>query len=394
MRYANVLSGLTLVALSVSNAYAGPVEVVSGDLIVNLGDASANNKSRTLVLGPGDRRDQVSYVFIDEDGTEILDTVSGYRGDVSIQSNIGRDTIEILGLGAGNLTINTGRGNDTVYLNLVEATETLDIRTGGGRDNVMFINQVVEGNTSIRTQGGQDDVSITNSFFEGAVAVRTGGAADKLSVAFSGFAGSAPLFNGQGHGNDTYTDDGNNGFWTGDPRIRNFENVDEPVIEEPVPEPTPLAIGDIGPGGGIVFQVNGDGTGLEVFADVVANAAYGCHGTVVVDLIQQSEERLSRTGAENSADLAATNCSPAAEAVFAFSTDNGQTDDWYLPSAAEVRTILTALSPAQFAREEGGAFVTSSEDTDENSYFLLVTNLEIAPGDKRNPADVLAIRSF
>ena len=234
MNPVNTLSGALVMMLAAGSAIAsGPIQVKSGDLLVDLGDATSNASNRSLVLNPGDKPDEISYVFVDELGGETLGTIGGFTGNVNIQSNIGRDTIQLLGLQVEDLTINTGSGADTVYLNLVETMGSLDVRTGGGQDKVTIINQVVENSASIRTNGGRDNVSISSSFFEGSVAVRTGGGRDTLTVSYTGFDGPRPFFNGQGNNNDTFIDGGANGFWNGDPRIVRFENIVVPEIDEP-----------------------------------------------------------------------------------------------------------------------------------------------------------------
>lgn len=410
MNLTHITLGTTLLALAAGSAYAsGPIEVVDGTLVVNLGDARNNEVSRMVVLNPGDYADEISYSMTDESGVNTIGFVRGFTGDVSINSGKGKDTFKLLGLLVNDLTINTGAGNDTVYLNLVDASGAVDVRTGGGRDNITVINQVAEGSFSIRSQDGIDDVSIANSSFDGAVAVRTGGGNDDLSVSFSNFE-ARPLFNGQGGNNDTYIDGGGNGFWDRDPRIVRFENIEDITVEDPIdntPDPVILAIGDTGPGGGIVFQVNNAGTaGLEVSPGVVAaQSTYGCAGVLIVpetEIPQQDPLRLGLSGENNSARLAAANVqgvcdSPAAEAAFSFTTNNGATDDWILPSANELALLLTTLSTTQFPRAVPGGYWSSSENTPDNAFIVFETApgvADISPNSKNSSVAVLAIRAF
>ena len=165
-------------------------------------------------------------------------------------------------------------------------------------------------------------------------------------------------------------------------------------------------VGDIGPGGGIVFAVNAAGNGgLEVAPSIVAdNTAYGCFGTLLIPnsvIPVQNSDRTLINGDEmrelfenaNENDLCIAD---AAEATFAFSTNVA--DDWYLPSVPELQTILSRLSLEQLPRELPTAFWAASERTDELGYLILENRggvlLEPSPTSKNTQASVLAIRTF
>ena len=152
-----------LLGLYSNNTLAsGPIEIVNGSLIVDLGNAPNNGSKRTLRLGT--YGDGVNYSFTDENGVNTIGSIHGFSGEsVEIVSGRGKDTIELLGVETDNLFIDTGRGRDTVYLNFVTVHSGLDIDTRGGRDNVMFINVIAKGITKIRTRGGNDNVSIAST---------------------------------------------------------------------------------------------------------------------------------------------------------------------------------------------------------------------------------------
>lgn len=207
---------------------SGSIQVVDGNLVVDLGNAASNSEGRELTLNPGEVSNEISYVFIDGDGNETTGSMRGFTGNVEIKSNIGKDTIKLLGLEVNNLTIDTGEGNDKVYLNLVQTNGLLSVRTGRGGDNVMILGHDSDGRSLIWTQGGADDVSISNSFFSDLVHVRAGASADTLSISENTFNRRNAKFNGQGGNNDTLIDDGTNNFQGGDPRITNFENIENP----------------------------------------------------------------------------------------------------------------------------------------------------------------------
>ena len=420
MKFTKLTCAMAFLGLVSGTAMAaGPIAInANGDLLVNLGDAPGNGRTRTLNFG--NYGSEVSYAFTDENGVNTIGTIDGFNGEnVEIVSGIGRDEIRLLGLTTDNLFIDTGRGRDTVDLNFVTVHNALDIDTRGGRDNVSFINVIVDGITTLRTRGGRDNVSITASQFEGAVRFLTGATAgDELYVSFSSFDGPVPIFNGGGGGDDTFIDGGTNYFALGGPSIRRFENIEQLVAVDPVPEPEttpdpeptpeptpdpePLEVGDVGPGGGIVFQVNADGTaGLEVAPALAERAAYGCFGTQLVpfgsDLLVDTARRsvpgdamrvVFENANENNICIA-----DAAEATFAFSTD--QADDWYLPSSDELISLLSALGPDQLARP-GGGFWSSSEQTDENAFLILelVNGFDSSSANKTVLGNVLPVRSF
>ena len=219
-----------------------------------------------------------------------------------------------------------------------------------------------------------------------------------------------PIFNGGGGGDDTLIEDGTNFFQLGEPRIRNFENVERPEDLDPVdpdpvdPDPVPVtfAIGDTGPGGGIVFEVNEAGTaGLEVSSNVVgSNLQYGCFGISLVDTTQFTVDddagRQAIPGDEMRVLFDNANCiSPAAEATFAFTTD--QADDWYLPSANELVALLTALTPDQLPRAETPGYWSASEDTAQNAFLVFELpngTFDVSPNSKESQSSILAVRTF
>lgn len=137
---------------------------------------------------------------------------------------------------------------------------------------------------------------------------------------------------------------------------------------------------------------------LEVYPSVVAaDSTYGCFNKLAVDLDIQIAERPNRTGVANSTDLINAACtSPAAEAIFAFSTAGGAVD-WYLPSANELIMFLSTLSSETFKRDPGSTYWPSSEQNQGNAFIVFdrESDTEVAdPVDKINVAPVLAIRTF
>jgi|GEM_PF-4399939 len=86
MKRARILSGMTLLALSVGAAFAGTFEIDgNGNLDIDLGNASSRNSNRKLVLSP-EGGDNLSYSLMGEDGRYTNGRLNGVTGDINIQS--------------------------------------------------------------------------------------------------------------------------------------------------------------------------------------------------------------------------------------------------------------------------------------------------------------------
>lgn len=113
------------------------------------------------------------------------------------------------------------------------------------------------------------------------------------------------------------------------------------ISENGVPNwaPTPYFIGDIGPAGGIVFYTTDDGLhGMEAaLADIdIAGVPWGCPVTDVPG----ADGTATGTGAQNTADIVAVDCSlgqTAARIADAY-RQNGY-GDWFLPSKDELKLL-------------------------------------------------------
>ncbi len=142
-----------------------------------------------------------------------------------------------------------------------------------------------------------------------------------------------------------------------------------------------IAIGNIGLAGGIVFYVDGTGEhGLEVAPVDQGVGEWGCMDIVVPG----ADGTAIGTGAQNTADMLAANCSPywagnalAADLVSSYSL-NGF-DDWFLPSRDELDALHTA-------RHVVGGFSASSNSL---AYYLSSSEYSVD-----NVAHVAWIYSF
>lgn len=170
-----------------------------------------------------------------------------------------------------------------------------------------------------------------------------------------------------------------------------------------ISEPVPLMLGGTGPGGGVIFSLTGNESGLEVFPSAIGQSAWGCAGVSVDDAnATRSTNGLSvPTGAASSGLLFAANTggvcfSDAAELVTEF-TNNGFSD-WYLPSTDELITIREqGLLPGQ----PGEVFWSATEDSAQNAFTVLIEvesneldSGEPSTADKNVVANIIPIRTF
>lgn len=186
------------------------------------------------------------------------------------------------------------------------------------------------------------------------------------------------------------------------------------------PSPTTYAVGETGPGGGTVFQVNdpddnGRSTsGLEYAPTILTGYAWGCEGVNVDPDNSDTTDGINvgKTGAQSSAlleaALANNVCPPLADALipspvagitFDYGPDRDDAvteSDWYIPSTDELLVIQglgNVLLDVNGAAPGGNSYWSSTEDTDQNAFVVNVTgnpNTE----DKTIQHNVLPIRRF
>jgi len=401
MRNATITAGFAMLMLAQGTAAAADKVYVTkkGDLRVNL---SHHQGYRTLELYSTGVHNQVGYEISMFEGSTVTGVARNVTRNVIVRAKNGADTIILADLSLpGNVTISTGNGDDNVVLSHTSVMGKLAVATGRHDDYVSLKNSTIFGSTSVRTNGGHDEAYISGSALEGTVKVRLGSGYDHLDVDSSNFTYYAPEFFGQRH-KDYYSDHGDNSFHGGDAVLRSFEYVEikdaqppveeppvdppveeppveEPPVEEPpVVEPIVYEIGDTGPGGGIVFRHFDDSktSGLEVSPVSIGQAAYGCANFDVDGIDLLGDVANAPSGEESSNFLRQANAqgacfSPAAQLAFDY-TINSQTD-WYLPSANELVEIRElGFMPGN----EGTAYWSSTEDGNQNSYLVFVTEIE------------------
>ena len=140
--------------------------------------------------------------------------------DVQIQTGAGNDNIFVVGADLGNVSIQSGIGDDLVRLSADSVVnEDLSILTLAGNDDVSLNTIDVYGNTTVTTGSGSDKFETYRSLFTGMVNVDTGPSMDQISIGgpatFSyrqnHFLG--PLYILGGTGNDLVNvDNGDYGF--------------------------------------------------------------------------------------------------------------------------------------------------------------------------------------
>ncbi len=143
-------------------------------------------------------------------------------------------------------------------------------------------------------------------------------------------------------------------------------------------------------GGGVVFYVNCDGTGLIAsLSDQPTTAVWGCSGTNI-----GTSAALGTGAANTAAILAGCLTRPIAASVASSCTDGGY-NDWYLPSAAELGLLIT--SNRIFPPFPGPSYYCSSTDgtsTSTASGYYYANNWQVANLAKTTQFYVRAIRSF
>lgn len=169
-------------------------------------------------------------------------------------------------------------------------------------------------------------------------------------------------------------------------------------------EATPLTIGGLGPGGGVIFAFLDDSNtiGLEVYSSAIGQSRWGCSGVSVDEDEARASNGVGVPAGVISSDIlreASTSgiCFPdAAELTFGFT--NNDFNDWYLPSTDELITIREiGLLPGI----PGDAYWSSTEDSDLNAFAVLIRvpentldDGEPSTSDKGSVINVIPIRTF
>ncbi len=125
-------------------------------------------------------------------------------------------------------------------------------------------------------------------------------------------------------------------------------------------------------GGGYLFHINDDGTGLvAAYNDLSPYTEWGCYGT----LISGGDGVAIGTGYQNTLDIAegCSDATSAASATLSFVSDSlGEFNDWYLPSKDELFAMYSVIG--QGANNIGGFsddwYWTSTEHSYNEAYIV------------------------
>ena len=336
---------------------------------------------------------EISYSVGDESGI-----LSGVRR-LSIVARGGDNVISLEQLQLEqDLTIRVAGGADDISVTDSDIGRRLSIVTAGGADNIELDNVTVEGRVTVVTSAGSDTVNLNGNTFNNVLSVNTGGNDDELTA--TGNLGSLrTMLNGSGGRGDVYRQDETNVF--GSPFVfRGFET------EEIVETETIYAIGDDGPGGGIVFSVSADGlTGLEAAPEDQSNGVVWCSFIDIagVDNISNAATPDPNSGAHNTPLIAAACGSTSAAAVAAaYEWPNDQTDG-FLPNKEELDQMFRTIGPGCNISDNpncdiGGfavGFYWSSSEFDNDFAWFQNFNVGLQLDSSKNlTLRVRAVRAF
>ena len=287
-----------------------------------------------------------------------------------IQTGLASDTINLSGVSLTNVAIDSARGHDTVNITSSIISRSLDVFTQNGHDAITISESIVNGRTRLRTHGGFDEITLAANLFSGAMIVDQGRGPDTLTLMASDFSSSRVNFNGSRGSNDVFDDDGNSNFAT-PPGIRGYETDDlVSVVYE---------IGEVGPGGGIVFSTNANGTsGMEAAPEVAGDMlfVFGCNfDTGVTNSINGNS---ADPGDISSPILVNLGCD-AAVAADAYSLNNNGdvVNDWYLPSSEELITLVNVYNsreeltvPTEDFGQISTSYWSSTQASNENAFAV------------------------
>ena len=158
-----------------------------------------------------------------------------------------------------------------------------------------------------------------------------------------------------------------------------------------------LEIGDIGPGGGIVFYLaNEIGThGLEAAPFDAMSSPWGCYGTDIIGTSQFVGDGLANT---NKIVVGCSDVNTAARITLDY-TYNGFSD-WYLPSLSELSVMFMAIGPGGIHPHHNiGGFADklywSSTEIDNNTAEVVnFSPNSYSMPNKNSTLRVRSIRSF
>ena len=328
-------------------------------------------------------------------------TIALGKGDNHVNADhSGVDSISV----GSNVNIDTGSGDDAIGLSVLNSNAHVTIKAGGGDDDVaisgsssignrLIINAGSGNNTvviadtwatvaQVFSGGGEDNVQIVNTQIADFMDVISGGGVDTV-LTDSSTAGNEYRIN-CGPGVDTLTDGGT-------PTVV----VDCETQEPSAQEPSAIAIGDIGPGGGIVFSVSADGmSGLEAAPEDQTSAIW-CNSNTDIPEVENFDFSNTdpNSGAENTPRIIdVCGGSSAAGMAAAYEWPNGQTDG-FLPNREELELLYNQRNDVgDFA--PGGYWSSSEVDLFNYAWSQDFVDGDLIEVNKNVTFRVRAVRAF
>ena len=150
--------------------------------------------------------DDLAVVFGDLEGEEVIE-FGELPGGLIVETGFGDDEVYLSGVFVnGNTRISTDRGDDIVGLGAFQLEELapvslggqLIIQTGSGMDQVGILQTEVFGRTTINTGADADELIIFQSAFLDNVDIQTAGGNDYVGAGEVYIAGNANLATGSG----------------------------------------------------------------------------------------------------------------------------------------------------------------------------------------------------
>ena len=416
---------------------------------------------RNLIIRGGRDDDDVSLIGVEVGRNLTISLQSGDNSvdavgllvddDTAITTAGGEDEITLSSFTSGDrLTVRSGAGDDAVTMtDAVTLGGVTSISTSTGADELTIDDAMVNGRFNV-LMGRQDDtVSVTNSVFSTFTTVNAGNQDDDVTVTGNTFEKRVAILGASGTA-DIYRDDESNVFEsisvnTGFETIENpTEMMDAEVLlgdvdlsgvvdsediaafnavlsvggfqaeadcnEDGIVDLLdrdacnfPYAIGDTGPGGGIVFSVSADGTsGLEAAPEDQSTGVQWCNvftdiQTEVRDPIQAIDNlgfdgpADTNSGAVNTPLIIAACGASAAGVAAAYVWPNGQTDG-FLPNREELNVLFNQRTVVGgFA---GGFYWSSSEFDNIGAWFQDFDDGSQTIASKDITLRVRAVRAF
>ena len=161
-------------------------------------------------------------------------------------------------------------------------------------------------------------------------------------------------------------------------------NIGFSTLEDPV-------VGQLGPGGGYIFYLDGNGHGLVAAPanSEFSGKKWGCAG----DLMGGTQDNIG-SGYDNTTAIANSCAESSIAAKVCIDMEINGYDDWYLPSKDELGRMYINLKDKGIGGFGTGKYWTSTEIDSDNAMYASFVTGGFPTGSKNDTLLVRAIRSF